>query len=110
MGNIFKEDIPTSNRRNFDTWVIEILGELSYLCKEKSIEFTNLESFYCIQGNNSTSTNEARSKEDIKVKEGIDLLTKMELEGMKFFVCWTCKEFGHFSSKCPKRLRKTKKS
>ena len=29
---------------------------------------------------------------------------------MKFFVCWTCKEFGHFSSRCSKRLRKTRKN
>ena len=29
---------------------------------------------------------------------------------MEIFACWTCKEFGHFSSTCPKRVRKTRKS
>lgn len=29
---------------------------------------------------------------------------------MKFFVCWTWKEFGHFSSRYPKRLRKNRKN
>ena len=29
-------------------------------------------------------------------------------EGMKSFVCCTCKDFGHFSSKFPKRVKKTK--
>ena len=29
---------------------------------------------------------------------------------MKFFVCWTCKEFGHFLTRCPKRRKKTRKS
>ena len=29
---------------------------------------------------------------------------------MQIFVCWTCKEFGHFLSRCPKRVRKSRKS
>lgn len=60
--------------------------------------------------NRSTRKDKSRSKEDIKIKEGIYLLTKREPEGMKNFVCWTCKYFGHFSSRCPKRLRKTRKN
>ena len=28
--------------------------------------------------------------------------------GKKIFKCWTCNEFGHFSSKCPKREKKYK--
>ena len=33
---------------------------------------------------------------------------KRVLHGMNFFSCWICKEFCHFSSKCHKRVRKTK--
>ena len=29
---------------------------------------------------------------------------------MNIFVCWTFKDFGYFSSKCPKRLRKERKN
>lgn len=29
-------------------------------------------------------------------------------EGMQIFVCWICKEFSHFSSKCPNRVKKTR--
>ena len=89
---------------------MEILGELSDLCKEQSIEFLDPKFFCCIQKNKSTSKDRSRSEEDIKIKEGIDLLTKREPEGMKIFVCWICKEFGHFSSRCPKRLRKARKN
>ena len=79
------------------------------ICKELSIEFPDPESFCCIQKNRSTSKNRSRSKEDKKIKEGIDLLMKRELEGMEIFVCWTSKEFGHFSSRCPKRVIKYRK-
>ena len=41
MTSMFREDSPTSDRRNFDTQVMEIPGELLDLCKEKSIEFTD---------------------------------------------------------------------
>ena len=63
----------------------EILGELSNLCKEQSIEILDLESFRCIQRNNNIREDRSRSKEDIKIKEGIDLRTKRETEGMIFF-------------------------
>ena len=29
---------------------------------------------------------------------------------MKIFACWTCKEFGHFLSCCPRRVKKIKSS
>lgn len=29
---------------------------------------------------------------------------------MKIFICWTCKELGHFSSRCPRRVQKSRKS
>ena len=89
--------------------MMEILGELSNLCKEQSIDFSNPESFYCIQENRSTIKDRSRSKEDIKIKEGIDLLMKREPKCMNNFF-WTCNEFGHFSTRCPKRLRKTRKN
>ena len=34
---------------------------------------------------------------------------KREPEGMEIFVCWTCKEFGHFSSRCRERVIKSTK-
>ena len=46
---MFKKDSPTSEGRNFDTRMMEILGELLDLCKEQSIEFSDPKSFYCIQ-------------------------------------------------------------
>ena len=56
--------------------MVEILGELSDLCKEQSIEFLDPKSFYYIQGDRSTSTDRFRSKEDIKIEEGTDLIMK----------------------------------
>ena len=35
---------------------------------------------------------------------------KREPEGMEIFVCWTCKEFGLFLSRYPKRERKSRQS
>ena len=110
MASMFRKDSPTFDRRNFDMQMMKILGELLDFCKEQSIEFSDQESFYCIQKKSSTSKYRSISKEDIKIKEGIDLLTRREPKGMKKFVCWTCKEFGHFSSRCPKRVRKYRKS
>ena len=31
-----------------------------------------------------------------------------EKYGKKIFKCWTCNEYGHYASKCPKRQRKYK--
>ena len=81
----FRKDSPKSNRRNFDTQKMEILGELSELCTKLSIEFQDPESFCCIQKNRGTSKDRFISEEDKKVKEGIDLLMKREPEGMEFF-------------------------
>ena len=33
---------------------------------------------------------------------------RRELKGNKIFKCWTCKEYGHYSSKCPKKVKKYK--
>ena len=48
----------------------------------------------------------SRSKEDKKIEEGIALLVRRETDGKKIFKCWTCDEYGHFTSKCPKREKK----
>ena len=31
---------------------------------------------------------------------------RREKDGNKIFKCWTCNEFGHYASKCPKREKK----
>ena len=31
---------------------------------------------------------------------------KREKDGKKNFKCWTCNEYGHYVSKCPKREKK----
>ena len=49
-------------------------------------------------------------EEDKKIDEGIALLLKRELEGKRVFKCWTCKEYGHFASNCPKRENKYKRN
>ena len=89
---------------------MEIPGELSSLFKEQIIEFTNPEYFCFIKENRSTRKDRSRSQEDMKIKESIDLLMKREPEGMDIFLCWTCKEFGHFLFRWLKRVRKTRKS
>lgn len=109
MEHMFKKDSPTSQREIFNTQMMEILGELSNFCKEQIINFLDLESFYYIQGNRITRKGRSRSKEDMKIKDSIDLFTKRKSEHRKFFVCWKCKEFDHFSSRCPKRVRKNRK-
>ena len=38
-----------------------------------------------------------------KINEGVALLVEIERDGKKFFKCWTCNEYGHYASKCPKR-------
>ena len=48
----------------------------------------------------------SRNEEDKKIEEGIALLVKREPDGKKIFKCWTCQEYGHFASKCPKRVKK----
>ena len=48
-----------------------------------------------------------RSKEDRKI-EGVAILVKRERGGKKIFKCWTCDEYGHYASKCPKREKKYK--
>ena len=59
---------------------------------------------------NYASSNRGKSNKDMKIDEGIALLVKRELEGEKNFKCWTCKEYGHFASKCPKRVKKFRRN
>ena len=47
----------------------------------------------------------SRSDEDRKI-EGVALLVRREKDGKKIFKCWTCNEFCHYASKCPKRGEK----
>ena len=61
---------------------MELLGETSEMCKELRIEFPNPKSFCCIQKNISTSKDRFKYEEDMKIKEGIDLLMKRESKGM----------------------------
>ena len=75
------------------------LGKISKLYIDLSIEFLD----------RGTRKDRSRSEEDMEIKEGIDLLMKREKEGMEIFACWTCNEFGHFSSTCHKRIMKSRK-
>ena len=43
-----------------------------------------------------------RSNVDKKIEEGIP-------DGKNIFKCWTCNEFGHYASKCPKKEKKYKR-
>ena len=49
-----------------------------------------------------------RSEEDRKINEVVALLVRREKGGKKIFKCWTCDEYGHYASKCPKREKKYK--
>ena len=49
----------------------------------------------------------SRSIEE-KIQEGVALLLEREKDGKNIFKCWTCNEYGHYASKCPKRERKFK--
>ena len=44
----------------------------------------------------------SRTNEDRKI-EGVALLVRREKDGKKIFKYWTCNEFGHYASKCPKK-------
>ena len=50
----------------------------------------------------------SRSEEDKKTKEEVALLVRREIWCKKIFKCWTCDEYGHYASKCPKREKKYK--
>ena len=50
-------------------------------------------------------TSSRRSYEDRKI-EGVALLIRREKGGKKIFKYWTCDEYGHYASKCPKREKK----
>ena len=110
MESHFRKESSKLDRGNFNIQKMKLLGEISKFCIELRIDFLDLEFFCCLQKNRSTRIDRSKSKEDMKMKEGIDLLMKRDPKGMEIFVCWPCKEFGHFPSKCPKRVRKTRKS
>ena len=44
-------------------------------------------------------------EEDRNIK-GVALLVKREKGDKKIYKCWTCDEYGHYASKCPKREKK----
>ena len=46
--------------------------------------------------------------DDKKIEKGVALLERREKDGKKKFKCWTCNEFGHYASKCPKREKRYK--
>ena len=52
------------------------------------------------------SSSQTRVEEEHKIEEGLSRLMKREPKGNKIYKCWTCNEYGHYSSKCPKRVRK----
>ena len=54
------------------------------------------------------NSNKSRSKEDRTIEEGISLLITRAPNGKIIFKCWTCNEFSHYASKCPKREKKYK--
>ena len=43
------------------------------------------------------------SDKDKQIEEGVALLVRREKDVKKIFKCWTCNEFCHYASKCPKR-------
>ena len=43
-----------------------------------------------------------------KINEGLALLLEREVDDKKIFKCWTCNEYGHYVSKCPKKEKKFK--
>ena len=43
-----------------------------------------------------------------KKRQKISILVKREKDGKKIFICWTCNEFSHYASKCPKSEKKYK--
>jgi hypothetical protein len=48
------------------------------------------------------------SEEDVKINEVIALLVRRGKRGKKIFRCWTCDEYAHYASNCPKREKKYK--
>ena len=62
-----------------------------------------------IQPNLSRSTsvgghfaNNKKYNENRKIEEGVALHVRREKDCKKIIKCWTCNEFGHYVSKCPK--------
>ena len=51
----------------------------------------------------------ASSRKTVEEKiNGVTLLVEREKYGKKIFKHWTCNEYGHYASKCPKRENKFK--
>ena len=82
---------------------------------KKSRELARIETTFSalnIQPNLTRSTNvhgdfpsSNKSNED-KIEEGVALLVKRGKDGKKIFKCLNCNEYGHSSSKFPKRVKK----
>ena len=68
VASYFRKDSIQSDGENFDTQKMELLGKRSKLCTDLSTKFLD----------RGTSKKRSRSKEDIKIKEGTDLLIKSE--------------------------------
>ena len=64
----------------------------------------SLEKNTSAQGDISSSSKTVEEK----IKEGVALLVEREKDGKNVFKCWTCNEYGHYASKCPKREKKFK--
>ena len=57
-----------------------------------------------VQGDSASS----RKTIDEKIKEWVALLIEREVDSKKILKCWTCNEYGHYASKCPKREKNFK--
>ena len=64
MATMFKKDSPTSDKSNFDTQKMEPLGKRLELCTDFSIESLD----------RGTRKDKFRSKEYMKIKEGIHMV------------------------------------
>ena len=96
-----------------------LLGRLEIieLDLKQSGELSSVEIAFSALSVKSSSTRKASVQNDSasssktideKIKEGVALLVEREVDGKKVFKCWTCNEYGHYASKCPKIENKYK--
>lgn len=77
--------------------------------------FSALNVFPCLSRSASThgdftSSSRTRSKEERNIEEDIAFLVRREPHDKKILKCWTCNEFGHYASKCPKGQKNYKRN
>lgn len=96
--------------------------EVEKMSLKNSRDFPRVEFFFstlsvCLSLSRSVSTsgdyarrNKSRSQEYKRIEEGISLFVRRELGSKIIFECWACNEFGHYTSKFPKREKKYKKN